>query len=256
MPVDPGASRPRAGRRLAGLARLAVFLAACSDPSAGPAKLSGWENVPSYRAARATGPVTIDGRLDEPAWRDAFEAPLVSSMTGGRVRYATVARLLWDDRNLYVAFECEDDEVFSRPGRKDDDPIYEDEVVELFVDPAGARRDYAEIEVSPANVVFDARFATWRSDLAVARAWTSGARTAVEVHRGREGDRGWTVEMAVPLEALRGAARPPRPGDRWRMNLFRLETHNRAGVAEGQAFSPPLRGDFHALDRFGWLVFD
>ncbi len=180
----------------------------------------------------------------------------MGSMDGGRVRYPTVARLLWDDRNLYVAFECEDDEVFVRPGRGPDDPIFEDEVVEIFVDAAGARRDYVEIEVSPDNVVFDARFASWRSDLAVARAWTSGARTAVQVRRGPAGDRGWTVEMAVPLEALRGAARSPLPGDRWRMNLFRLETHNRAGRAEGQAFSPPLRGDFHALDRFGWLVFD
>ena len=256
MSVDPGASRRPPGRRLAHLVRLAVLLASCSDPSAGPAKLSGWQNVPSYRAARASGPILVDGRLDEPAWRNAFEAPLVSSMNGGRVRYPTVARLLWDERNLYVAFDCEDDEVLARPGQKDDDPIYEDEVVEIFVDPAGARRDYAEIEVSPGNVLFDARFATWRSDLATARAWASGARTAVEVRRGPPGHPGWTAEMAVPLEALRGATRPPRPGDRWRMNLFRLETSNRAGVAEGQAFSPPLRGDFHALDRFGWLVFD
>jgi hypothetical protein len=58
------------------------------------------------------------------------------------------------------------------------------------------------------------------------------------------------------MDALRGAAPPPRPGSRWRANLYRLETHNRAGAVEGQAFSPPYRGDFHALDRFGWLVFD
>ncbi len=65
------------------------------------------------------------------------------------------------------------------PGRKDDDAIYEDEVVELFLDPSGAGR--------------------------------------------------------------------------WRMNLYRLETHNRQRVVEGSGFSPPLRGDFHTLDRFGWL---
>jgi hypothetical protein len=58
------------------------------------------------------------------------------------------------------------------------------------------------------------------------------------------------------MDELRGTARPPRPGSRWRANLYRLETHNRAGEVEGQAFSPPYRGDFHALDRFGWLLFD
>jgi hypothetical protein len=36
------------------------------------------------------------------------------------------------------------------------------------------------------------------------------------------------------------------------MNLYRLETRGR-GAPQGSAFSPPLRGDFHAVDRFGWL---
>ncbi len=45
----------------------------------------------------------------------------------------------------------------------------------------------------------------------------------------------------------------PSGAGRWRMNLYRLETHNRQRVVEGSGFSPPLRGDFHTLDRFGWL---
>jgi hypothetical protein len=249
--------RCRGGRdRLAaGLVRLAVLLVACSDPTAGPAKLSG-HGVPTYRAPRASGPIAVDGRLDEPAWRSAPEAELFNSLTGGPLHYPTTARILWDRENLYVGFTCRDDEAWSRPGRRDGDAIYEDEVVEVFVDPAATGQDYAEIEVSPANVRFDARFRSWRSDLAEAVKWQSGARTAVRVEHGPDGDRGWTVEMAIPLDALRGRAPFPRPGDRWRLNLYRLESHNRAGWQEGGAFSPPLRGDFHALDRFGWLVFD
>ena len=63
--------------------------------------------------------------------------------------------------------------------------------------------------------------------------------------------RGWSAEIAIPWNALGG---PPHPGERWRMNLYRLETHGGRGP-EGQAFSPPLRADFHAVDRFGWLEF-
>ncbi len=238
-------------------AALAAALAAgCRDPAAGPGKLSGVDHLPLYRVARAAGPIEIDGRLDEPAWEAALQMPLVGSLTGAPPRHPTVARVLRDERHLYLAFDCRDDQVFVRSGRQHDDPIYEDEVVEVFLDPAGTGRDYVEIEVSPAGVTFDARFESWRSDLGRARAWESGAVAAAWIDRGPAVDRGWTVELRLPTDALRGAAPPPGPGSRWRANLYRLETHNRAGAVEGQAFSPPYRGDFHALDRFGWLVFD
>ncbi len=232
--------------RVAVAAGLAAVLS-CADPEAGPAKLSGRSYLPVYRAPRAASPVAVDGRLDEPAWRDAPEAPLLDAISGRDPRYPTTARLLWDAATLYVAVECRDDEPWSRPGRRPDDPIYEDEVVEVFLDPGGRGADYAEIEVSPANVRLDARFRSRRGDLAEALAWSSGAESAVRIEPGR-----WTVEMAVPL----GSLRLPRPGERWRLNVYRLESRNRRGAAEGSALSPPYRPDFHAPERFGWLVFD
>jgi Carbohydrate family 9 binding domain-like len=247
------------GVRQAALAALgAALLVACKDPTAGPGWLSGTRPpLPTYRAERAVGPVTVDGRLEEPAWSRAAPVRLVEALTGGTPKYRTEARLLWDEGALYLAFSCEDDEVWVSPGRKDDGAIYEDEVVEFFLDPSGAGRGYVEIEVSPANVLFDARFASWRADLDWARTWSSGARTAVRVDGGLTTGgavpapaRGWTVEMALPWASL---GLHPSGGERWRMNLYRLETHNRRHLAEGAAFSPPLRGDFHALDRFGWL---
>lgn len=231
---------------------------ACRDPTAGPGWLSGSRPpLPTYRAVPATGPITVDGRLDEPAWARAERVEFFETLSGRPARYRTEARILWDGDALYVGFSCQDDEVWTRPGRKDDDAIYEDEAVEIFLDPRGGGHDYIEIEVSPANVRFDARFASWRSDLPAARAFGSGVRTAVEVDGMiTVGDappapaRGWTVELALPWAAL---ARHPQGGERWRMNLYRLETHNHQRVVEGSGFSPPLRRDFHALDRFGWL---
>ncbi len=259
-------SRP-AGRGTALAVLAAVLLGACRDPTAGPGQLSGSRPpLPTYRAVRAGGPITVDGRLDEPSWARAERAQLVDALSGRPARYGTEVRVLWDGDALYGGFSCQDDEVWVSPGRKDDDAIYEDEVVELFLDPSGAGRDYLEIEVSPANVRFDARFPSRRSDLTAARAWSSGVRTAVEadgaltVGSGSPVDekgtveampaRGWTVELALPWTAL---GLHPQGGEYWRMNLYRLETHNRQRVVEGSGFSPPLRGDFHTLDRFGWL---
>jgi hypothetical protein len=72
-------------------------------------------------------------------------------------------------------------------------------------------------------------------------------------------DKGWVAELAIPFEAARGKEKemknvPPKPGTEWRVNFFRLDMP--AGRPQaGSAWSPPLVGDFHALDKFGQLVF-
>lgn len=205
---------------------------------------------------RASGAISVDGRLDEPAWQRAFELPLVDAMDGSPPRRSTVARLLWDDRYLYVAFEAEGGEGSARPSRGDGGPAREEEAVALLVDATGTGRGFVEVEVSADNAHADTRFEPGPGDLAEARAWVSGARTATQFHRGAPGEGGFTVEMAVPLLSLRGSGPLPRPGDRWRANLYRIEVDGREGSRKGQAFSPPLRGDLHVLDRLGWLVFD
>lgn len=68
-------------------------------------------------------------------------------------------------------------------------------------------------------------------------------------------DTGWTAEMRIPYETLSTVPNtPPQPGDRWRFNLYRLELPDRKSQ-QGYAFSPLFVGDFHALPRFGTLVF-
>ena len=59
----------------------------------------------------------------------------------------------------------------------------------------------------------------------------------------------WTVEMRMPLEVL--SATPPQPGARWRLNLYRCDVANRAYLA----WSPTLKGTFHAPEKFGVLEF-
>jgi hypothetical protein len=70
---------------------------------------------------------------------------------------------------------------------------------------------------------------------------------------GKDGDREWSCEIALPLEDIATAThRPPQPGDRWRMNLYRVERLPQ--VAE-LAWSPTLQDDFHVLGRLGEIVF-
>ena len=72
-------------------------------------------------------------------------------------------------------------------------------------------------------------------------------------------DKGWLAEIAIPLADVNGLAKdgvkvPPKLGDSWRLNMFRMDSpEGKPQLAS--AWSPPLVGDFHALDKFGEIVF-
>jgi Carbohydrate family 9 binding domain-like len=213
--------------------------------------------LPEYHVVRARPAPVIDGVLDDAAWKRATPVTLVNSLDGSPGRVRTTARLLWDDKYLYVSFDCEDPDVWGTFTKRDE-PLYTQEVVEIFIDADGDGRTYNEIEVSAANVLFDAYFPERRQGMDLS--WDSEALTAVTVqgtlNDASDKDEGWRVEMRIPIEKLAAVPHvPPRPGDRWRFNLYRLEHHGRRDI-EGQAFSPPRVGDFHALNRFAWLVFE
>jgi hypothetical protein len=205
---------------------------------------------------RLTGAITVDGDLSDPAWQAVPWTPdLRRSLSTAAPRQRTRAKLAWDDAALHVAFEVEDDEIRT-PYTADDQPLYESEVVEVFLDANDDGATYDEIELSPADKLFDARFAARRKGMDLA--WASGTRHAVRLdgtlNAPADRDRGWTAELAIPYAALSAVPQaPPRPGDRWRFNLFRLD-HGQKGV-EGMALSPVMVGDFHNLPRYAHLTF-
>jgi hypothetical protein len=213
---------------------------------------------PEYICYRTPSPLTIDGRLDEPAWAAAPAVPLVLVDSGEAPRQATTARLLWDDEYLYVGFHCLDSDIWGITTERDQ-PIYEQEVVEVFVDDDCDDYGYVEVEVSPLNAVLDlfmlkrdgVRRGLWDWD-------SAGLLTAVQVdgdptQRGTD-DHAWTVEMAIPMSDFMTAPNlPPRPGDVWHFNLYRIDRTTED--SEHSAWSPTGLIDNHIPQRFGRLVF-
>jgi hypothetical protein len=204
--------------------------------------------------------ITVDGRLDEPAWALTkwtrwWGAPMAKR---GQRPPMTRAKYLWSPEALYIAVEARDTDVWGTLTARDSD-TWTQEVIELFIDADGDHRDYLELQVTPANVVFDARFKSYRKDLASARKWDmKGLETGVWVdgtlnQRGDK-DRAWFVEFKVPVREVPGAQAPLKEGQIWRFNMFRFDQ------AKGQrqraaALSPPLVPDFHDLDAFAELRF-
>ncbi len=190
---------------------------------AGLSTLAGAQPVqlPVYAARRAVDAVRVDGRLDEATWA---LSPRVGEMRlihdpDRRPAYPTEAAVTWDDSFLYVSFASTDSAPWARHASRDD-RLWEEEVVEVFLDPDGDGRQYAEIEVSPTNVVVDLLIRAPREGGPDARRWdVAGLQTAVTRHGS-----GWVTEMAIPWASLAGAGvtAAPRPGDEWRVGLYRI----------------------------------
>ncbi len=219
------------------------------------------DDLPETTVKRTAEKIVADGKLDEPAWQTAEVLTFADSM--GRdvaVAFPTKLRLLYDDQNLYVAFESEDADVTERY-QKRDDPIYEHESVEVFLMPnvrAPELGPYLELQASPGGVIFDASFTGRRQGMDTS---FDAGQTVGTVIDGTlnvpDRDRGWVSEWSVPFQKLRWLSAPPKPGDEWRMNAFRIEKHRVDGRTEGEftAWSPPRVGDFHNVVRFGRMKF-
>ena len=216
--------------------------------------------LPTVRATKTTDAIDVDGQLNEAAWQSAMATPrLVDTMTGGAAEPNATVKLLWDEQNLYVAFEVADDFLKTEFDERDDH-LWEQDTVEVMVDPEGDGRNYFEMQVSPMGIVFDTRYDTRRQPQPFGHVdWNSNLRAGVS-RRGTpnddEADQGYTVEAAIPWAAFAAGEPPaqrPAAGATWRMNFFVMDTRE-----EGQravSWSPPRVGDFHTLNRFGRVVF-
>lgn len=199
-------------------------------------------------ARRADAPPRLDGELDEVMW--AGEGPaLVDSLDGEPLAGApTRAWLAWDEAALYLAADLPDADLWSTFTAQDE-PLYHEEVLELFVAADGEGSRYLEYQVSPRGVTFDARFTAYRRG---DEGWDSRWQTAVvalgTVDDASDRDLGWRAEVAIPwaeICANTALACPPRAGQTLRVNVFRIERRGRK-EAIGMALSPTLRPDFHA----------
>jgi hypothetical protein len=191
---------------------------------------------------------------DDPLAWDAIPAlpPFTLADGSGPARQQTLARLCYDERALYLRFECEDHDIWWSYTRRDD-PLYDEEVVELFIAPGEATPTrYYEFEVSPAGVLLDAAVfnpTSERAELEVDLGWSPDAlgwSAWQDRVRGR-----WGASLSVPWQAIAPEGGLPRV---WRANLFRIE-RPRDGEPEFSCWSPTLTepADFHKPARFGFL---
>ncbi len=197
-------------------------------------------SLPRLRIGRCDAPPAIDGKLNDPVWREAARARLACAPPGQKITQPAWAYVAYDDENLFIAFRCNEsrmDQIVAERRERDSD-VWLDDCVEVFLMPRPETGAYFHLVVNPLGTLYDCRHDGGREV-----AWDSSARVATSKRRN-----GWDVEMAIPFERL--GVRAPRPGEVWRANFCREERPHE----ELSAWSP-VEGSFHRPERFGLLEF-
>jgi Carbohydrate family 9 binding domain-like len=224
------------------------------------------EKAAHYTAYRVNQRIKVDGRLDEKAWEVVPKSPrFVDIISGQPVMHDTRAAVLWDDKNLYVAYWVEEPNV-AATFTKYNSPIWQNNDVEVFI---AGKNTYYEFEINALNTIYEAFF-VWedayekqgfsqmkqfkRSNSKVQSfngvgftthprgmrvgSWDwkfPGRKTAVHIdgtlNNEKDKDKGWTVELAFPWKGMKllaqgdGRALPPKDGDVWRIDFSRFNQY-------------------------------
>ena len=208
-----------------------------------------------HKSPGSQQPPVIDGKLDDAVWQEvqplaAFVPPITKTKKQAIAK--TTAQVIWDDRNLYVAFTCHEpkmDQLQPNGTERDTYGMYKGDSLEMFIYPYEKTRPFHLFMINPNNARWDAiqvhtpesgKLSTRKMD----NSWNPQWKSAVV----RTQDR-WTVELAIPWEAIGGT---PQLGEKRRVNLARNRIPE---PAEWTAWTVWARS-FGESDCYGTWIFD
>ena len=186
----------------------------------------------TLEVVRADAPPEIDGKLTDTCWETANS--IGDFKQYGRTKLAnlqTVGYVVFDDTNLYIGVRCNEPDpahigadVVERDGS-----VWDNDSVEIMIDPGASEQTYFQYIVNAAGSVFDAirtgggggEQGSWNGEI-----------TAV----GHIGGDYWSLEMRIPFYSLDLSA---DVGPKWGFNICRnKKTPNEmSSIAAGGAYN-------------------
>jgi hypothetical protein len=229
--------------------------------------------LPTYRCTATTQTITIDGKLDDPAWQTAAWTSDFVNLRGPNAPARpdpprTRAKVAWDERNLYLAAEVSEADVRATM-KEHDAALYRENAFEVFIDPDNDGENYVELEINALNTTFDLLMSKpYQLRGKADDKWeVAGLRTAVHVegtiNDSGDADKAWTLEMAIPWTAMKELTAdtlPPKPGARFRLNMARVMSPPPSPAEGGgknryATWSPINEASLHVPARWGWVEF-
>ena len=200
----------------------------------------GAERVLAAEGPMVTAPALPATAPGTPDWRLAPEVTGFRRVpSGAPPAQQTHVRIGFDENNLHLLFRCPTGDPAKLKGsaRAHDAPVWEDDAVELLLDPGRTRAHFFHFVVNCRGARYDSQDgqASWNGD------WQCA--TQISPDRGE-----WTATLAIPFATL--GRTTPRPGEVWGANYCRdsplVEEHS-AWAFPGERFEEPA--------RFGTLAF-
>ena len=149
-------------------------------------------------------PPEIDGLLNDRLWGIA---PSVSGFKsfipdfGKDLDFKTVVYMAYDEENLYFAYRCFDDEPDKiKASVNSRDNILHDDWVCINLDSFNDQQSLYAFYINPHGIQMDSRFAGGLEDNSVDFVWYSA---------GALFDKGYTIEVQIPLKSIRFSNREP-----------------------------------------------
>lgn len=222
----------------------------------------------TFTVAKTNMPITIDGKLEEEAWQktEARSLDYFYRVEKPTDQQNSLFRMLWDEENLYVFFACEDQYITARETKRDGQP-YLDDCAEIFLIPApdSLYMHYGfEVNLYKASNDFIYLNNIYQGKRGSVYAFDPDFEVEVTVdgtiNDNSDLDRGWTMEMAIPLRLFKGmhTFSPVEAGNQWAFLAIRQERNDAEGKRRTTSTIFPIYDiskNVHQPNRFGLMEF-
>jgi len=226
----------------AGMLVLSMATASLAQLPDAPIATNSLTSLPRVHARQATGPITIDGKLNETAWKDAEPMLLTqqSPYPGKPTPYVTDVRVLIVGDALVFGFNCHDPRpsaIQTHTLERDGDQLGDDTVT-VILDSFGDKKTAYYFQINSLAARFDGLIAG-PGDFSTDWDGVWDARTA------RTAD-GWSAEIWIPAQTLNFVG----GGGHWGLQLDRSIVRDQT---ELRWASPTLDADLLDMRRAGDL---
>jgi hypothetical protein len=218
------------------------------------------ERDPGTLTVKKTEDFTVTGDGISPQWNKTEWLPVTVQESSGGTVPATRTKVLYSDRGIYFLFFCEDQKITATL-EGDYTALYKEDVVEVFLWPDESFPIYFEYEVSPLNYELPILVPNLNGRANGWLPWNYDGDRRIQHKTSAQGGekkshaiiKSWIAEFFIPYKILSPlVAGAPKPGDRWRANLYRIDYDKDYTTWTWQKNS----GSFHEYKKFGTFIFE
>jgi len=174
-------------------------------------------------------------------WENAYKISNFYTLKQEKVNNSTYAFWLYDDSNIYVKIVCDTPirNITHKKIERDNDDIFRDESIELFILPDRNKGKYYHIAVNPAGSIYD----EFDSD----KKWNGKYDFKIDIKENF-----WSVEVKIPISDFNLSSIEPH--QKWNFNICRNVSAGKK--IEHVSYAPLLRGNFNSAKEFWTLEFE